>query len=80
MMHNGYYWTFSNGGFPLFFQQNLFWLTPLVVIDVVLKIIAMWKAGKNNQLYWFVALAIFNTIGILPAIYLLFFQKKENKK
>ncbi|MBS3159766.1 hypothetical protein J4436_03180 [Candidatus Woesearchaeota archaeon] len=38
--------------------------------------IAMWKTARNNQLYWFIAILIINTLGILAIIYLLFFQKK----
>lgn len=45
--------------------------------DLVWKGIAMWKCGRNNQLAWFIVVLIFNTAGILPIIYLLFFQKKK---
>jgi hypothetical protein len=60
----------------------LFWIAIAVVIaiDFILKGIALWKAGNRKDLGWFVALFIFNTAGILPAIYLLFFQKKKGKK
>jgi hypothetical protein len=53
---------------------------PIIIIvgiwDSVWKIIAMWKAGRNNQLAWFICIAIFNTIGILPIIYILIQRKK----
>ncbi len=45
--------------------------------DVVWKGLALWKAGRNKQNYWFIALLLLNTAGILPIIYLLFFQKKQ---
>ena len=80
MMQYGYNWGFGNGTFPIFFQQNFFWIFPFIIFDIVIKIIALWKAGRNNQLYWFVALAILNTFGIVPIIYLLFFQKNNSKK
>ena len=51
----------------------------LVVRDMVRKAIALWKAGTKKQLARFVCLFIFNTAGILPIIYLAFFQKKEGK-
>ncbi len=64
-------------------QHYLFWLFPLIfpliIIDVVLKAVSLWKAAKNNQLYWFIALAIVNSAGILPLIYILFFQEKRKK-
>ena len=58
------------------------WLIVLVVIwDMIWRGIALWKAGKNSQPGWFVSLLIFNTAGILPIIYLVFFQKKiDNQK
>ncbi|MGD0252814.1 MAG: DUF5652 family protein [Verrucomicrobiota bacterium] len=47
----------------------------LAIWDGVWKLIAMWKSARHNQLAWFICLAIFNTIGILPILYILFFQK-----
>lgn len=64
----------------LFLQHNYFWLVPLIVVDLILRGCALWKAGRNNQLGWFVALFILNTLGVLPLIYLLFFQPKLKKR
>lgn len=47
----------------------------LAIWDGVWKVIAMWKSARNNQLGWFICLAIFNTVGILPILYILLFQK-----
>ena len=56
------------------------WLLPIIIIlmiwDTVWKLIAMWKAGRNNHLAWFICLAIFNTIGILPIVYILIHKNK----
>ena len=49
----------------------------LALWDGVWKVIAMWKSARHNQLAWFICLAIFNTAGILPILYLLLFQKTE---
>jgi len=46
----------------------------LAIWDGVWKVIAMWKSARQNQLAWFIWLAIFNTAGILPILYLLLFQ------
>jgi len=54
-------------------------LIPIAIWDMVWKGIAMWKCGRNNQLYWFIAVLVLNTVGILPIIYLLFFQKKKKR-
>jgi hypothetical protein len=47
----------------------------LVIWDGVWKLIALWKSARHNQPAWFICLAIFNTAGILPIIYILCFQK-----
>jgi len=39
----------------------------------------MWKSARNRQLAWFICLAIFNTVGILPILYLVFWQKDRNQ-
>lgn len=46
--------------------------------DGVWKVIGMWKSARHGQLAWFICLAIFNTMGILPILYILFFQKPVN--
>lgn len=46
----------------------------LAIWDGVWKLIALWKSARHNQLAWFVCLAIFNTIGILPILYIFLFQ------
>lgn len=55
----------------------LIWLIPLLIWELIWKGIALWKSGRNNQLKWFIAILILNTVGILPIIYLKFFQKKR---
>jgi hypothetical protein len=50
----------------------------LAVWDGVWKVIAMWKSARNNQIAWFVCLAIFNTVGILPIVYILWCQRNRN--
>jgi methionyl-tRNA synthetase len=52
-------------------------LFALIVWSAVWKGIALWKAGRNNQIAWFVFMFIINSAGLLPIVYLLFFQKKK---
>ncbi len=58
-------------------------LIPLIILlalwDGVWKVIGMWKSARNYQLAWFICIAIFNTIGILPIIYLAWCQKDNNR-
>ncbi len=51
----------------------------LIIWAAIWKGIGLWKAGRNNQIVWFVFMFILNTAGILPIIYLAFFQKKPKK-
>ena len=60
--------------------QNPFILFPLLIWSVSWKGVALWKSSKNNQLYWFIALLIFNTVGLLEIIYIVWFQKKRAEK
>lgn len=62
---------------PNFDPSILAWLIPLMIWEAVWKGIALWKSGRNNQLKWFIAIFIFNTVGLLPIVYLKFFQKKS---
>ncbi|MDR2540319.1 MAG: DUF5652 family protein [Candidatus Peribacteria bacterium] len=50
----------------------------LIVWEFLWKIIALRKTGRNNQLLRFICILIFNTVGILPILYLSFFQKKHH--
>lgn len=52
-------------------------LLVLIVVDAVLRGMALWRAGRNSQLAWFIALFIINSVGILPLIYLLGFSKPK---
>jgi len=56
----------------------LLFLVILVLQETVWKGIALWKAAEENQKYWFVAMLILNTAGILPILYIFLF--KEGKK
>jgi hypothetical protein len=59
------------------------WLVPVIVLcviwDTIWKLIGMWKAGRNNELAWFICIAIFNTMGILPIIYILLHKNDEKQ-
>jgi len=46
------------------------------ILVVVLKGYALWHAAKRNEKWWFIAILIINTIGILELVYLIFIIKK----
>jgi hypothetical protein len=49
----------------------------LAIWEMIWKGIALWHAGKKQQMTWFVFIFIFNTVGILPIIYLILNKKKK---
>lgn len=56
---------------------QLLGLTALIVWTLIWKGIALWRSSKNEDKYWFIAMLVLNTVGILEIIYILFFGKKE---
>lgn len=49
----------------------------LLVWSMIWKGLGLWKAGRNKQLSWFIAMFLINSAGILPIIYIVWFQKKN---
>jgi hypothetical protein len=58
-------------------NSNPFILIPVLVWTMAWKGMALWKAGRHNQPYWFIAMLIINTVGLLEIVYLVWFQKKR---
>ena len=54
--------------------------TVILLWSVFWKGLSLWNAARNKQGYWFVALLIINTVGILEIAYLTFFKKDKNNK
>ena len=52
-------------------------LIVILIWTVIWKGIALWKCGRNNQIRWFIAIIVLNTVGLLPIAYILWFQKKR---
>jgi hypothetical protein len=48
----------------------------LALAELVLKGFALYKSAKLEEKGWFIAILLFNTLGILPAIYLYIRRKK----
>jgi hypothetical protein len=47
----------------------------LFFLDIVLRAVSLWRAARANQIAWFIALLVLNTMAILPIIYLIFFAQ-----
>lgn len=41
------------------------------------KGVALWKSARQKQKWWFIALLIVNTIGILEILYIFIFSKSK---
>ena len=65
-------------------QMVSLWILVLIFIlaiwDLVWKAIGLWRSAQNKQLSWFICILIFNTLGILPIIYIHFFQDESQRK
>jgi hypothetical protein len=67
-------------------MDTFYAFVPTIIIALVIvtiwesiwKFIAMWKAARNNHLAWFICIAVINTIGILPIVYIL--RHRDSKK
>lgn len=47
----------------------------LLLWELIWKGIALWKAARESQKYWFIIMLILNTVGILPILYIFIFKK-----
>lgn len=77
MMWGNNFW---GTGWPGF---NFFWIFPWILIfalvEIVLKGYALWFSARRGQKWWFIALLVINTLGILPLIYLLIHRNSKKK-
>lgn len=53
-----------------FFALILLWALPW-------KGISLWKSARNGHKFWFIALLIVQTLGILDIIYIFFINRKR---
>jgi|GEM_PF-922563 len=73
---------------PLYYSyySNLYspWIITVLVLlffavmlgVLILKGCALWHAARGSQKWWFIALLVINTMGILEIIYLIWFRIK----
>ncbi len=54
------------------------WLLAAFAWTIPWKAAALWRAARNKQIGWFIALILINTLGILEIVYIRFFQKDKN--
>ena len=59
------------------FPDNFIFLLIIVIWSLFWKGYSLWLAAKHNHRKWFIALLIFNTIGILEIFYVFNIVKKS---
>jgi len=52
-------------------------LVLLAIWSIAIKGLALWHAARNGQKFWFIALLVLNTLGILDVVYLVGFRKDK---
>ncbi|MDE2099833.1 MAG: hypothetical protein KGL39_21450 [Patescibacteria group bacterium] len=60
-------------------------LTPVMIFILILwvlpwKGVALWKAARKNDLWWFIVLLVLNTVGILEILYIFVFSERKGIK
>ena len=67
----------DDGGLALL--GNIHWavIISAMIWATVWKGIALWRAGRNAQLAWFIVLLVVNTMGILEIIYIFAFSRRK---
>jgi|ERR1035437_1669441 methionyl-tRNA synthetase len=55
-------------------------LLAFVLIVIALKGYCLWHAARRDEKWWFIALLVINTAGILELVYIIFFLKKFSAK
>ena len=69
---------------PLWVPEVLAVVIPLMILfvawSIVWKGLALWHAARRGEYWWFMALLVINTLGLLEIIYLFFIAKLTFKE
>ncbi len=64
-----------------FTPELIGFVAPLILVvilwTIVIKGFALWYAARGSQKWWFIALLILNTLGILEIVYLIWFRSQH---
>ena len=62
-------------------SHSFFIILVLVVIwSLIWKGLALWKSARRDDLWWFIAIIVINTCGILEIIYIFFIAGGSDQK
>lgn len=65
---------FGGYGLSPFFMSGL---GITVLWDLAWRGLALWRAARRKEQWWFLALLVVNSMGILPIVYLLVWGKED---
>jgi len=63
-----------------FLLENQWLILLIIVWCLPWKGVALWKASRKGDKWWFIALLVVNTLAILEILYIFVFSKKKNEK
>ena len=63
-----------------FLIQNPWVILLLVLWTIPWKGVALWKAARLRDKWWFIAILIINTLAVLEILYIFIFSKRKTLK
>jgi len=61
-------------------QDQLLLMIFISIWELIWKGFALWKAANKKDNFWFILLLVFNTAGLLPALYIFYISKRKTKR
>ncbi len=62
------------------FTSNWLWAAIIIIWVLPWKGVALWRAAKLSQKWWFIVLLVLNTLGLLEILYLFIFSRPAMKR
>lgn len=62
-----------------FFVKNAWLIVPVILWSLPWKGVALWKAARMNNRWWFVALLLINTLAVLEILYIYYFSRRKSE-
>lgn len=58
--------------------ENLWWLVLVAAWSLPWKGVALWRAARRNETWWFVAFLVVNTLAILEIFYIFYWTGRRD--
>jgi len=63
-----------------FINDNLFTVVVFIIWTLYWKGLALWKSARKTDKYWFTAMLLLNTMGILEILYIYIFSREKKHR